>query len=89
LTERIDMAAVLHANGTLYAVPRPGRHHNVIRIMNELGVWQTDEGRHEQGFVTSTGRFVRRVAARRIAEHAGQIIEGSLQLRELFSENVW
>jgi hypothetical protein len=87
--ERIDMAAVLHADGTLYAVPRPGRHHTVIRIMNTLGVWGPNGSRHEQGFVTSHGRFVRRVAAKRIAVLAGQVVPGSLDMRELFSENVW
>jgi hypothetical protein len=91
LPERIEKAAIRHADGTVFDVPRPGRHHDVIRIMRMAGKpWKSpDEALHVQGFVTSTGRFVDRVEAKKIATAANQLLERESGKTELFSEDVW
>jgi hypothetical protein len=88
--ERIERAAIKHADGRVFDVPRPGRHHHVIALMREMGAVYAsrDEVGHVQGFLTSTGRFVDRAEARRIATAADQIIAepgGSV----LTSECLW
>jgi hypothetical protein len=89
--ERIHVAAIKHADGTVYAVPRPGRHHTVIAYMSEQGKPYNcrNEERHEQGFVTSVGRFVDREEACRIARAAGQILQKTGGRDTLYSEDVW
>lgn len=90
--ETIEVAAILY-EGTVYSLPRPGRHCDVIRhIWEKLGD-KPGEERHirgeTQGFVTSTGRFVRREPAMRIAKAAKQLTEGKFQPCALFSEDLW
>ena len=59
--ETIETAAIMF-EGRVYTVPRPGRHHNVMRHM--WNTWGDKPGEERfirgetQGFVTSTGRFV-------------------------------
>jgi hypothetical protein len=88
LPETIERAAVFY-NGTIYSVPRPGRHHTVIREMAAQGLpdeaWQLAN----QGFETSTGRFVGRREAVGIARAAGQIIREPTPPDMLTSEDVW
>jgi hypothetical protein len=88
--EAIDRAAVRYA-GTVYAPPRPGRHDRALFML-----WEAEEAKgnrphdSEQGFVTSTGRFVDRKEAARIALTSGQIKELSRPgLGILFSEDLW
>lgn len=85
-SETIERAAILF-EGIVYDVPRPQRHWHAIRAACEsLGA--TSLPGHEQGFVTSAGRFVRRAAAARIAHRAGQL--GSrAQPSMLTSEDLW
>lgn len=70
------------------SLPRPARHHHIIHAVSE------SLGRpivpHEQGFLTSTGRFVGRKEAYGIALRAGQAKPkpGTL-LPDLFSEDLW
>ena len=89
-TETIDRAAIWY-RGRTYSVARPGRHHDIIRAMDLAGI---DPAHGHQGFVTSSGRFVDRREARKIAEAAGQLLPvddlGAIrQHPELFSEDVW
>lgn len=79
----------------VHSVPKPGRHHDVIRVVHEA---TGEPVGGEQGFVTSTGRFVNRLVARRIAENARQLIAGRKDSDgipyvatddRLFSEDVW
>ena len=95
------IASAIRFNGAVHSVPRPGRHHDVIRhIVDTNPAIQTVGG--EQGFIAgdgaSQGRFVDRLEARKIAEAAGQIIAGRrdkdgvpyvAQDDTLFSEDVW
>ncbi len=84
--ETITEAAVLH-HGQPWSVPRPGRHGDVIRRLDET---HPADGPfvEEQGFMTSHGRFVGRREAGRIALAAGQ----THALRwgvDLYSEDLW
>lgn len=87
--ETIEKAAILR-NGNIYSISRPGRHHDVIRMIVESLGLQTI-GDHEQGFVTSLGRFARRKPAAIIARAAGQIgeVKNTSPQDTLFSEDLW
>ena len=85
--ETIERAAISYG-GVVYSVPRPGRHHNVIRLMVEESGLGPD-CMHCQGFITSFGRFVDRYEAVKIASNAGQIKYKTFPLTQLFSEDVW
>lgn len=87
--ERIDAAAIRY-DGVVYAVPQPGRHHDVIHKMAKAGFGP--ECMHEQGFVTNKGRFVGRWDALRLAVLSGQLDERKKKTapaNELFSEDLW
>ena len=86
--ETIDRAAIFY-NGVIYAVPRPGRHHTVIAMMANEGLPNEAMALPNQGFVTSTGRFVDRYEGARIARAAGQIIREPTPPDMLTSEDVW
>ena len=81
------LAAAIRHDGIVYSVPKPGRHHNVIRIMNRRGMGP--ETMREQGFLTNTGRFVDRKEACLIARAADQIMLKTEPVGLLFSEDVW
>lgn len=85
MRERIDCAAVRLSTGEVLSLPRPARHHQVLRSGSRA--WEDD---HEQGFTTTAGRFVGREEALRIARRQGQIVHrcGGDHIR-LFSENLW
>lgn len=91
MTESIATAALL-VDGEVWTLPRPSRHHVLIQawaIAHYRGGENGRIGEHEQGFVTSTGRFVGRHEGKRIAVAAGQLIEGASQSSQLFSEDMW
>lgn len=82
------VAAAVCMNGTrlVISLPAPARHHSIMQAAAEHGLALL--GNNEQGFLTSTGRFVRRAPARVVAARAGQIgdkiIGGTLT-----SEDLW
>lgn len=84
---KIAAAAIKDHDGTVYQIPPPGRHHNVIRMMADAGRPTPITG--TQGFVTSAGDFVERDVARTIAVMAGQLLPRASGGRILFSEDVW
>lgn len=86
--ETIDRAAICY-NGVIYSVPRPGRHHTVIQRMVHDGLPTEAMRLPNQGFVTSSGRFVDRYEAARIARAAGQIVREPTPPDMLTSEDVW
>lgn len=78
--ETIERAAIL-IDGVIWSVPRPKRHHNIIWLYvydtTELPTDASEKIRRfpqesPQGFLTSNGRFVDRVEAKRIAVATGQ-----------------
>jgi hypothetical protein len=80
------VAAAIYYGDFIFSVPAPGRHNHVINLMYEMG-FQTPIG-GEQGFLTSTGWFVRRKPAVWIAQQAGQIDEPKWG-DQLYSEDLW
>lgn len=87
MTERIVSAAICYG-GIVASVPRPGRHHDVIREWHAQ-TGQVTGGKCEQGFVTSEGRFVDREEGLRIANLAEQILAKAGDPSRLFSEDMW
>lgn len=86
--ETIERAAIFY-NDTIYSVPRPGRHHTVIKMMYDDGFPTEAMALKNQGFVTSAGRFVDRYEGARVARAAGQIIREPTPPDMLTSEDVW
>jgi len=86
--ETISQAALFYG-GEIYTVPRPGRHCDVIKMMcNDYGLRNMSRPEN-QGFVTSTGRFVNREEGLKIAQEANQIIKKHPRASELYSEDMW
>lgn len=69
----------------IVSAPPPARHHNLFIAWDRLGAPD------ESGFLTSSGRFVRRDEALLIAKGAGQpmIDHPSRHAHLLFSEDLW
>jgi hypothetical protein len=85
MSESITAVAIKQPDGRVWQAPRPQRHHHLIRtIATATGVTPV---LGEQGFVTSSGRFVSRIDARRLAEAAGQV--DKYVPSELYSEDLW
>jgi len=83
----VERAAILALDGKVWSVPRPGRHHDVIRVMKQEGYDTPIQG--EQGFLLSDGRFARRTSALTVARRANQLIRKTNPQHMLFSEDVW
>lgn len=64
------------------------RHHNIIHSLYDYGI---KVGPEQQGFITSTGRFVSREEALDIVFTSGQkyIEHDSNHPTQLFSEDLW
>ena len=87
MTERVVAAAIcMKKSGLVISLPAPARHHNVTIATVGLGL--DIIGEHEQGFLTSEGRFVRRAQARAIATKAGQLTGEPLS-NVFTSEELW
>lgn len=85
--ETINYAAIV-VDGRVWAVPRPGRHHDVIRWYCERTGAPRIPPHSEQGFLTSTGRFIGRREAFLVALRSGQI-GADEKPRQLHSEDLW
>jgi len=81
--------AAIHYDGTTYSLPAPARHHNVITLMIDDELPSESCALKNQGFVTSTGRFVDRYEGFKIAKAAGQLWRSSTPPNMLTSEDVW
>lgn len=81
---KIICAAIMDADGLIYAKPRPARHHDCFFRGCEAQ-------KVTCGFLTSAGQFVDRREAYKIAKAAGQILPTALKHHAplLFSEDVW
>lgn len=84
--ETIERAAIKRGM-KIFDVPRPGRHHDVINLMRDRGYDLAACER--QGFTTSSGRFVNRREAMKIAKAAGQLIAEPRYRDTLFSEDIF
>jgi hypothetical protein len=78
-------------DGVIYSLPRPNRHHHVIRLIasiNGVGI----KGPDVQGFLDENGEFLNRQGAFIRAQRTGQIIRpkvGGYRGGDLFSEDLW
>lgn len=77
--------------GTVYSLPKPNRHHNVIHhIVETTGEKFVDAYGENQGFLDDQGRYLTRRQALIVARKAGQLLPHREVVQEmLFSENVW
>lgn len=78
--------------GTVHSLPKPNRHHDVIRLICETtGADYVDaNGPDDQGFLDESGRFLNRKQALVSALDNDQIKDASKVLHGmLFSENLW
>lgn len=86
----IIVAVAINRAGEIWTLPKPARHHHVIKAMNDVhpakGRLLVAEG--VQGFLTSAGRFVDRPEAAQIARQAGQIAT-LIAPPNLYSEDLW
>jgi hypothetical protein len=87
------VAAAIQKNGVVYSLDKPARHGDVIHDMIHTHGWPKPVPAGGQGFVTSYGRFVDRVEARKIAEKSRQPLRPGrtkfCHSTELFSEDLW
>lgn len=86
---QITHVAIMY-EGVLYHMPKPCRHHHVIREIaahNGVGI----QGPDTQGFMDEDGKFYTRRAAFVLASDNGQLKrrEGGYQGPELYSEDLW
>ena len=79
-------------HGRLYSLPKPARHHDVIRhIVQTEGVKSVDVSEDDQGFLIDGEQYARRKPALRHAIECNQLKPNTLgpKLGKLFSEDVW
>ena len=85
---RIQLLAVstsIENEPMIFSKPAPARHNHLVHEIAELLDRVIEP--NEQGFLTSTGRYVGRDEAWQIASVAGQIVDTLCQ--PLFSESIW
>ena len=73
-------------NGTIYSLPAPNRHHDVIRMIGGIS------GPDVQGFLTDKKHFLNREQAFIHAQFHGQVKpRGTNEYNgnELYSEDLW
>ena len=88
--ESIVAAAVFH--GCIFSLPAPARHHTILNSLSVvLGIESAQVHQANQGFLTSSGRFVNRTEAYYIAHRQNQILpsQSAKVIPELFSEDIW
>ena len=85
---KIVGVAIISHEGKVISLPKPNRHHNVIKHMvKELKHPIPITG--QQGFITENGTYVDRVSAKYIARYHKQLLPLASDLDELFSECAW
>jgi hypothetical protein len=92
--ETIMFVAIKHANGLIYSIGKPGRHHDVMDIMTEYEHGNDPDepsvdAFEDQGFVTSRGRYVSRYEGASIARRNNQLIREPTPYDELTSEDLF
>lgn len=81
-------AAIRTDDGRVWSLPKPARHHDVIRMIHESGC-ELQVGGERQGFLMSNGYFARRKPALAFARRANQILNGRIIGGVLTSEDLW
>lgn len=86
---KVETAAIVDADGKVWTLPRPNRHHDIIRVMRESGYDGPVSHPDQQGFMLNNGMFCRRKPAQSIAENAGQVKNGKIIGYTLTTEDLW
>lgn len=81
------VASAIRGNGLVLTLPKPARHHDIIRAAIFAGV-ETLKGA-EQGFLTSDGEFLTRKSALVHALACDQVRGGKTIGSVLTSEDLW
>lgn len=90
VAEYIECVALSHPKwGKPATLPPPARYEDVRRGLIEQGRYRATLRFANEGFMTSTGRFVSRKSALLIAEKAHQIINKTAPIGVLHSEDMW
>jgi len=76
-------------HGTIWSLPRPFRHHDVLALMRDRGAQHDEDDDRSEGFLDASGRYLDREAALEIARSNGQLTGGSLFGTVLTSEDLW
>lgn len=85
---KIVGVAIIAHNGEVISLPKPNRHHNVIKLMvDELKHPRPIKGK--QGFINESGVFLDRAEAKKVAIKHNQLLGHASTLGILFSEDVW
>ncbi len=83
----------VRVNGQVWSLPKPFRHHHIIRMIADLtGATHIDcsESRGDQGFLDASGRYLPRKEALPVALANKQVKnENDIRAERLFSEDVW
>lgn len=82
------VAAAIYAGATV-SLPPPARHHTILQSMSMIMDIDAIKHGHNQGFLTSFGRYVNRVEGWGIAQKAGQVLRNTSGQPELYSEDMW
>ena len=79
----------INQDGRIYKLPRPSRHHDLIRMIADTGGKIPVTG--EQGFYSNKRRFIDRKEAKIVALKTVKklLSEGKYDLEELYSECLW
>lgn len=85
--QEITGVAIKHSDGRIFQLPRPFRHHHVIKVMAQVCELPTPIT-GEQGFVTEEGLFIDRRLAADLALIA-EIVEELIDPPNLCSEDLW
>jgi hypothetical protein len=83
----IGVAAYDKSSGLVLAALAPYRHYHLAWLAKKIGLMRPLT--RDQGFLTITGRYVRREEALEIATRMGQLLRKTGCEYELFSEDVW
>jgi hypothetical protein len=75
--------------GRVWSLPRPFRHHHVLRVMHDHGAQCAEDNHFSQGFLDKSGRYLHRKAAFVSAHENGQIKNGKIIGGVLTSEDLW
>lgn len=84
----VDKAAIKDDSGTVWSIPRPARHHNIISFMRNNFYKGPVSGNH-QGFILSDGTFATREEALVVALAANQVKNDKIIGGTLTSEDMW
>ena len=76
--------------GVVYSLPKPNRHHDVIRhIVETTNAKYVDSRDEDQGFLDESGQYLNRKQALTSAQLNGQLKGPLKHAWALFSEDIW